>query len=154
MTPKLGLEASLSTHSTHSRPIHSRPIWSSSSGNLTNSVSSLFPIVNSDDLEQSLKVTNNDTVVSKQSLRTTSRKDLLFQTRSVQRQPFNSCLSGTTRWVGTATLRNINPVYHPHCPQVPHKHSQNRDLFRPLVFMQHPLTIYNEKRGLLVGRGV
>jgi len=30
---------------------------------------------------------------------------------------------GQPRWAGTTTLRNINPIYHPRCPQIPHKHS-------------------------------
>ena len=25
---------------------------------------------------------------------------------------------------GTKTLRNVNPIQHPHCPQIPHKHSE------------------------------
>jgi len=40
----------------------------------------------------------------------------------------NNCLAalylGPPTWAGITTLRNINPVYHPHCPQIPHKHSQ------------------------------
>jgi len=32
--------------------------------------------------------------------------------------------SGQPGWAGTRTLRNINPIYHSHCPQVPHNHSQ------------------------------
>ena len=27
---------------------------------------------------------------------------------------------GQPGWADTRTLRNINPIYHPHCPQIPH----------------------------------
>jgi len=40
----------------------------------------------------------------------------------------NSCSTaiclGPPRWASTKTLRNINTIYHPHCPQIPLKHSQ------------------------------
>ena len=40
-------------------------------------------------------------------------------------KPFNSHISGTNPgWFGSRTLRNINPIYHLHCLQIPHKHSQ------------------------------
>ena len=32
------------------------------------------------------------------------------------------------RWAGTKNLRNINPIYHPHCPKIPHKHCQTPSL--------------------------
>jgi len=31
---------------------------------------------------------------------------------------------GQPGWAGTRACRNINPIYHPHCPQIPHKHCQ------------------------------
>ena len=31
---------------------------------------------------------------------------------------------GQPWWAGNKTLRNINPMYHLHCPQITHKHSQ------------------------------
>ena len=40
------------------------------------------------------------------------------------RQPFNGIYRGQPGWAGTRTPRNINPVDHLHCPQIPHKHSQ------------------------------
>ena len=42
----------------------------------------------------------------------------------VEPQLFYCSLSGTTR-AGTRTLRNTNPMYHLHCPHIPHRHSQH-----------------------------